>query len=112
MSVYKKIMDVIAGIEKVVLSVVLAFVTMITFANVLVRKLSNSQFAWTEELVINLFVLMIMKYHPFLPARHRFRRRGTITFWTNFPTLPPFPYSIRLSDMLKLKKYCVRGDEP
>ena len=60
MSVYKKIMDVIAGIEKVVLSVVLAFVTMITFANVLVRKLSNSQFAWTEELVINLFILMIM----------------------------------------------------
>jgi len=60
MSVYKKIMDVIAGIEKVVLSVVLAFVTVITFANVLVRKLSDSQFAWTEELVINLFILMIM----------------------------------------------------
>jgi len=60
MSVYKKIMDVIAGIEKVVLSVVLVFVTVITFANVVVRKLSDSQFAWTEELVINLFILMIM----------------------------------------------------
>ncbi|BAK99330.1 putative transporter [Oscillibacter valericigenes Sjm18-20] len=60
MRVYKKIMDVIAGIEKVVLSAVLVFVTVITFANVLVRKLSDSQFAWTEELVINLFVLMIM----------------------------------------------------
>lgn len=60
MSVYKKIMDVIAGIEKVVLSLVLVFVTMITFANVVVRKLSDSQFAWTEELVINLFILMIM----------------------------------------------------
>jgi TRAP-type C4-dicarboxylate transport system permease small subunit len=60
MSVYKKIMDVIAGIEKVILSVVLVFVTVITFANVLVRKLTDSQFAWTEEMVINLFVLMIM----------------------------------------------------
>lgn len=60
MSVYKKIMDVIAEIEKVVMSLVLALVTVITFANVLVRKLSDSQFAWTEELVINLFVLMIM----------------------------------------------------
>lgn len=60
MRVYKKIMDVIAGIEKVVLSAVLVFVTVITFANVLVRKLSDSQFAWTEEIVINLFVLMIM----------------------------------------------------
>lgn len=60
MRVYKKIMDVIAEIEKVVLSAVLVFVTVITFANVVVRKLSDSQFAWTEELVINLFVLMIM----------------------------------------------------
>ncbi len=60
MNVYKKIMDVIAVIEKVVLSVVLIFVTVITFANVVVRKLSDSQFAWTEEMVINLFVLMIM----------------------------------------------------
>ena len=42
------------------LSVILVFVTVITFANVVVRKLSDSQFAWTEELVINLFVLMIM----------------------------------------------------
>ncbi len=60
MSVYKKIMDVIAEIEKVVMSLVLAFITVITFANVLVRKLSDSQFAWTEELVINLFVLTVM----------------------------------------------------
>ena len=47
MRVYKKIMDVIAGIEKVILSAVLVFVTVITFANVVVRKLSDSQFAWT-----------------------------------------------------------------
>lgn len=60
MRVYKKIMDVIAGIEKVILSAVLVFVTVITFANVVVRKLSDSQFAWTEELVINLFILLIM----------------------------------------------------
>lgn len=60
MKVYKQIMDFIAGVEKVVMSVLLVFVTVITFANVVVRKLSDSQFAWTEELVINLFVLLIM----------------------------------------------------
>ncbi len=60
MKAYKKIMDVIATIEKVVISVVLVFVTAITFANVVVRKLTTSQFAWSEELVINLFVLLIM----------------------------------------------------
>lgn len=60
MKIYKKVMDFIAGIEKVVLSAVLVFVTAITFANVVVRKLTTSQFAWSEELVINLFVLLIM----------------------------------------------------
>lgn len=60
MKVYKQIMDFIAGVEKVAMSVLLVFVTVITFANVVVRKLSDSQFAWTEELVINLFVLLIM----------------------------------------------------
>ena len=60
MQAYKKIMGGIAEFEKIVLSVILVFVTVITFANVVVRKLSDSQFAWTEELVINLFVLMIM----------------------------------------------------
>ena len=60
MKAYKKIMGGIAEFEKIVLSIILVFVTVITFANVVVRKLSDSQFAWTEELVINLFVLMIM----------------------------------------------------
>jgi len=60
MKVYKKIMNGVAEFEKIVTSLVLVFVTVITFANVVVRKLSDSQFAWTEELVINLFVLLIM----------------------------------------------------
>ena len=60
MKAYKKIMGGIAEFEKIVLSVILVFVTVITFANVVVRKLTTSQLAFTEELVINLFVLMIM----------------------------------------------------
>lgn len=60
MKAYKKLMDWIAVLEKLILSAVLAFITAVTFANVVVRKLTNGQFAWTEELVINLFVLTIM----------------------------------------------------
>ena len=60
MKAYKKLMSIIVGIEKVVISAVLVLVTVITFANVVVRKLTSSQFAWSEELVINLFVLLIM----------------------------------------------------
>ena len=53
-------MDIVAGLEKVVTSVILMFVTVLTFANVCVRFLSDGQFAWSEELTINLFVLLIM----------------------------------------------------
>lgn len=60
MKAYKKLMTIIAAVEKSVLSVVLVIVTVITFANVVVRKLTSSQFAWSEELIINLFVLLIM----------------------------------------------------
>lgn len=60
MKAYKKLMNGVAAIEKVIQSVILIFVTLLTFANVCVRYLSDGQFAWTEELVINLFVLLIM----------------------------------------------------
>ena len=56
MKAYKKIMNGVAAVEKIVLSLILVFVTVITFANVVVRKLTTSQLAFTEELVINLFV--------------------------------------------------------
>lgn len=64
MQTYKKIMDGLAFVEKVVISVVLVFVTALTFLNAVLRKLGEvvevDQIAWTEEIVINLFVLLIM----------------------------------------------------
>ena len=60
MKAYKKLMDIVAELEKIVTSVILVFVTILTFANVWVRYLTTSQFAWSEELTINLFVLLIM----------------------------------------------------
>ena len=60
MKAYKRVMGVVAGFEKIVTSVILVFVTVLTFANVCVRYLTPNQFAWSEELTINLFVLLIM----------------------------------------------------
>ena len=60
MKAYKKIMDGLAGFEKFILVIVCTVVTVITFANVVVRYLTPNSFAWTEELVVNLFVLMVM----------------------------------------------------
>ena len=60
MKAYKKIMDGVAWIEKVILIIVSVVVTVITFVNVVVRYLTPMSFAWSEELVVNLFVLMTM----------------------------------------------------
>ena len=60
MKAYKKLMQVLAKFESFVMSTILSVVTLITFANVVVRKLTDGQFAWSDELSINLFVLLIM----------------------------------------------------
>ena len=57
---YKKLMGIVAELEKIITSAVLVVVTILTFVNVLVRYLSDGQFAWSEELCINLFILLIM----------------------------------------------------
>lgn len=51
-------MDVIALIEKIAMAVVLAVITLITFGNVLSRYVLPTSWSFTEELVINIFVLL------------------------------------------------------
>lgn len=60
MKVYKKIMGGVAAAEKVLMAIITIIVTVITFANVCVRYLTDSQFGWSEEIVVNIFVLMIV----------------------------------------------------
>lgn len=60
MRVYKKMMDKLAWLEKFVLIIVSVIVTVITFANVVSRYVFQASFSWSEELVINLFILMIL----------------------------------------------------
>jgi TRAP-type C4-dicarboxylate transport system permease small subunit len=57
---YKKVMDVFTTIEKIIVSIVLLMVTAITFGNVLSRYILPTSWSFTEELVINVFVLMSM----------------------------------------------------
>ena len=60
MKVYTKIMDVIAAIEKLVLIVTGLGTTFITFFAVVGRKTGWYKFTWSEEIVINVFIIMIM----------------------------------------------------
>jgi len=60
MKVFKALMSVIAVLEKFCLGFLGLGSTIIIFINVIVRKFTTTQFAWTEELVVNFFVLLIM----------------------------------------------------
>ena len=60
MKIYKKIMDVLAWVESALQVLIGVVITVIAFANVCVRYLSNGKLAYTEELTVNIFVLMIM----------------------------------------------------
>ena len=60
MKAYKKLMGGITKVEIVILCVISVVVTAITFANVLSRFVFHASFSWSEELVINVFILMIM----------------------------------------------------
>lgn len=58
MKTYKTIMNGLTKVEEFVLCVITVVVTAITFINVLSRYVFHSNFAWSEELVINVFILM------------------------------------------------------
>lgn len=60
MKVYKSMMNGLAWIEKLILAVVTVVVTVTTFANVVSRYVFHASFSWSEELVINLFIALIM----------------------------------------------------
>ena len=60
MKFYKKIMNVLGYLESAVQVIIGVVITVIAFANVCVRYLSNGKLAYTEELTVNIFVLMIM----------------------------------------------------
>lgn len=60
MKIYKKIMEAISKAEKTLQVVIGITITALAFANVCVRHLTSGQLAFTEEVTINIFVLMIM----------------------------------------------------
>lgn len=57
---YKKVMDFIAGMEKVVLVLSTVLILVLTVGNVLSRKLLHRSWSFTEELVVAVFVLITL----------------------------------------------------
>lgn len=60
MKTYKKIMDILAGIEKFVLVVATLVILVLTVGNVFSRKVIHQSWSFTEELVVAVFVLITL----------------------------------------------------
>lgn len=61
MKVLKPVMNVLAALEKFCMCFIGMASTLLVVANVIVRKfIPTVQLAWTEELVVNFFILLIM----------------------------------------------------
>ena len=57
---YKKVMEFIAGMEKVILVLSTVLILILTVGNVLSRKLLHRSWSFTEELVVAVFVLITL----------------------------------------------------
>ena len=60
MKVYKKIMDVLAAAEKVILAASTLLILVLTVGNVFSRKVIHRSWSFTEELVVAVFVLITL----------------------------------------------------
>ena len=58
MKVYLKIMKVITAIENIVLALSMVLVLVLTFGNVVARKIFHHSWGFTEEIVVAVFVLI------------------------------------------------------
>lgn len=58
MKVYLKIMKVVTAIESIVLALSMVLVLVLTFGNVVARKVFHHSWGFTEEIVVAVFVLI------------------------------------------------------
>ena len=60
MKVYKKIMNAVAAVEKIILIVTMLLILVLTVGNVFSRKVIHRSWSFTEELVVAVFVLITL----------------------------------------------------
>ena len=60
MKTYKKFMNALAGLEKLVLEIATVLILVLTVGNVFSRKVIHQSWSFTEELVVAVFVLITL----------------------------------------------------
>ncbi len=60
MKIYKKLMNMLAAVEKIVLDLSILLILVLTVGNVFSRKVIHQSWSFTEELVVAVFVLITL----------------------------------------------------
>lgn len=60
MKIYKRVMDIVAGVEKLILAASTVLILVLTVGNVFSRKVIHQSWSFTEELVVAVFVLITL----------------------------------------------------
>lgn len=60
MKIYKRIMDTVATVEKMILAAATVLILVLTVGNVFSRKVIHQSWSFTEELVVAVFVLITL----------------------------------------------------
>ena len=79
MKVYKKLMNALAAVEKIVLGISTLLILVLTVGNVFSRKVIHRSWSFTEELVVAVFVLITL-----LAAALACREKGGLVSLTLF----------------------------
>ena len=79
MKVYKKLMNALAAVEKIVLVISTLLILVLTVGNVFSRKVIHRSWSFTEELVVAVFVLITL-----LAAALACREKGGLVSLTLF----------------------------
>ena len=96
MKVYKKLMNALAAVEKIVLVISTLLILVLTVGNVFSRKVIHRSWSFTEELVVAVFVLITL-----LAAALACREKGGLVSLTLFTDrLPITVLSIVFSAIL------------
>ena len=97
MKVYKKLMNALAAVEKIVLVISTLLILVLTVGNVFSRKVIHRSWSFTEELVVAVFVLITLQ--ELIQAD----QRRTVTYElleTSGPSnAPEFKVAVMMDDM-------------
>ena len=93
MKVYKKIMNGVAFVEKLILVLSTILIVVLTVGNVLSRKILHQSWSFTEELVVAVFVLITLLAAALAARDGEQKKREEFCWWSTRLSVLHLPQS-------------------